>query len=130
MDEIAKKLNYSKWYFGHYHDNIQYVDAELLYEGIKELGGQDYVQKVGRPRYRIGEMVYFTFGKENDQEGYGRIEWVDDYGTFGQAKEVSYDILGIKCDAPEERLLFKHIVESQVQSIEEMETQTEDEFGM
>ena len=23
MDEIAKKLDYSRWYFGHYHDNIQ-----------------------------------------------------------------------------------------------------------
>lgn len=75
LDEIAKKVNYSKWYFGHYHDNIQYVDAELLYGGIQELG---YVQKVGRPRYKIGEKVYFTFGKENNQEGYGKIEWVDD----------------------------------------------------
>ena len=36
MDEIAKKLDYSQWYFGHYHDNIQYMDAQLLYEEIKE----------------------------------------------------------------------------------------------
>ena len=53
MDEIAKKLDYSQWYFGHYHDNIQYIDAQLLYEEIKELGKPDTIQKVGRPKYRI-----------------------------------------------------------------------------
>ena len=53
MDEIAKKLDYSQWYFGHYHDNIQYMDAQLLYEEIKELGEPDSVQKVGRPKYRV-----------------------------------------------------------------------------
>ena len=40
MDEIVKKLDYSQWYFGHYHDNIQYMDT---------------FQKVGRSRYRIEE---------------------------------------------------------------------------
>ena len=53
MDEIAKKLDYSQWYFGHYHDNIQYIDAQLLYEEIKELGEPDSVQKVGRQKYRV-----------------------------------------------------------------------------
>ena len=53
MDEIAKKLDYSQWYFGHNHDNIQYIDAQLLYEEIKELGEADSVQKVGRPKYRV-----------------------------------------------------------------------------
>ena len=91
MDKIAKKLDYSQWYFGHYHDNIQYIDAQLLYEEIKELGEPDSVQKVGRPRYRVGEMVYFTFGKEDAREGYGTVEWVDDHGTLGQEKEVSYE---------------------------------------
>lgn len=92
LDSIAKKLQYTKWYFGHYHDNIQYADAELLYEGIKELGKEDYLQKLGRPKYRVGEKVYFLYGKE--QEGYGTISVVDGYGTFGQAREVSYDIMG------------------------------------
>ena len=70
MDEIAKELDYSQWYVGHYHDNLQYMDVQLLYEEIKELGEPDSVQKVGRPRYRVGEMVYFTFGKEDAREGY------------------------------------------------------------
>ena len=121
MDEIAKKLDYSQWYFGHYHDNIQYMDAQLLYEEIKELGKPDTIQKVGRPRYRVGETVYFTFGKEDAREGYGTVEWVDDYGTLGQEKEVSYDIVGIPCDLPGEKTLFKHIRESKIQSIDEME---------
>ena len=121
MDEIAKKLDYSQWYFGHYHDNIQYTDAQLLYEEIKELGEPDSVQKVGRPRYRVGEMVYFTFGKEDAREGYGTVEWVDNYGTLGQEKEVSYDIVGIPCELPGEKTLFMHIRESKIQSIDEME---------
>jgi len=29
-------------------------------------------------------MVYFTFGKEDAREGYGTVEWVDNYGTLGQ----------------------------------------------
>ena len=121
MDEIAKKLDYSQWYFGHYHDNIRYMDAQLLYEEIKELGEPDSVQKVGRPRYRVGETVYFTYGKEDAREGYGTVEWVDDYGTLGQEKEVSYDIVGIPCELPGEKTLFKHIRESKIQSIDEME---------
>lgn len=121
MDEIAKKLDYSQWYFGHYHDNIQYMDAQLLYEEIKELGEPDSVQKVGRPRYRVGETVYFTYGKEDAREGYGTVEWVDDYGTLGQEKEVSYDIVGNPCELPGEKTLFKHIRESKIQSIDEME---------
>ena len=92
-----------------------------LYEEIKELGEPDSVQKVGRPRYRVGETVYFTYGKEDEKEGYGTVEWIDDYGTLGQEKEVSYDIVGIPCELPGEKTLFKHIRESKIQSIDEME---------
>lgn len=45
---------------------------------------------------------------------------VDGYGTFGQAREVSYDIMGFDCNEPESRILFKHIEESKVQRFEEM----------
>ena len=44
------------------------MDAQLLYEEIKELGKPDTIQKVGRPRYRVGETVYFTFGKEDERK--------------------------------------------------------------
>ncbi len=56
--------------------------------------------------------------KENAREGYGTVEWVDDYGTLGQEKEVSYDIVGIPCELPGEKTLFK---QSKIQSIDEME---------
>ena len=38
MDGIAKKLDYSQWYFGHYHDYKQ-VNSQftLLYEDIVPL---------------------------------------------------------------------------------------------
>lgn len=51
---------------------------------------------------------------------YGTISVVDGYGTFGQAREVSYDIMGFDCNEPESRILFKHIEESKVQRFEEM----------
>ena len=121
LQKISEKCEFKKWYFGHYHDNIQYMDAQLLYEEIKELGKPDTIQKVGRPRYRVGETVYFTYGKEDAREGYGTVEWVDDHGTLGQEKEVSYDIVGISCDLPGKKTLFKHIRESKIQSIDEME---------
>ena len=60
-------------------------------------------------------------GKEDAREGYGTVEWVDDHGTLGQEKEVSYDIVGISCDLPGKKTLFKHIRESKIQSIDEME---------
>lgn len=65
--------------------------------------------------------MYFTFGKEDAREGYGTVEWGDNYGTLGQEKEVSYDIVRIPCELPREKTLFKHIRESKIQSIDEME---------
>ncbi len=78
LDQIEKKLNYKKWYFGHFHENFRYPsgEAEILYEEIKELGAEDYIQKLGRPAYRIGQNVYFTL-ESGEEDGYGRICVVD-----------------------------------------------------
>ena len=35
--------------------------------------------------------------------------------------DISYDIVGISCELPGEKTLFKHIRESKIQSIDEME---------
>ena len=35
--------------------------------------------------------------------------------------DISYDIVGIPCELPREKTLFKHIRESKIQSIDEME---------
>lgn len=122
LDEIAGKLKYSKWYFGHYHENIQYTDAELLFEEIKELGKDEYLQKLGRPKYQLREEVYFLYGKNDAHEGYGIINAIEEYGSYDQKKEVSYDITGIDSENPNKKELFKHIEESKIQSIDEMKT--------
>lgn len=121
LDEIAAKLIYSGWYFGHYHDNLSYNDAELLYEAIKELGSVGYLQKVGRPKYRTGEYVLFSVSDTED--GYGIIKKVYEYGTEEQYREVSYCIEGIICGNPDQKRRFKNIRESVVESINELMTE-------
>lgn len=37
LEKIEQKLQYEKWYFGHYHENRNYEHAEMLFEIIKEL---------------------------------------------------------------------------------------------
>ena len=38
LEEIKSKLDYNRWYFGHYHDNKQVSDKYvLLYEDIKSM---------------------------------------------------------------------------------------------
>lgn len=113
LEQIHKKLKYQKWYFGHFHENRYYATMEILYEEIKELGSNDFLQRVGRPKYRRGECVMFSYGSDDI---YGWIAVVDAYGTFGQPREVSYDIEGIdgtQCD----KTLYKHIPESVVERI-------------
>ncbi|MBQ8040971.1 MAG: metallophosphoesterase [Lachnospiraceae bacterium] len=109
LSEIEEKLDYEKWYFGHYHGNKRLGKSEMLFEGIKELGCADFLQKVGNPMYKKGDFVSFEVCKGGRQEVLtGRISGVDAFGTFGQRKEVSYDIMG------PENMLYKHIVESKV----------------
>lgn len=115
LTAIEKKMTYKKWYFGHFHENIQYVHAEMFFEMIKELGADDFIQCIGRPKYRKGEMVLFYIDDgEEKRECYGGIAIVDAYGTFEQAREVSYDIRGV------DGVLYKHVLESEVCGIREM----------
>ena len=43
------------------------------------------------------------------------VEIIDAYGTWGQYKEVLYDIMGM-----DERALFKHVIESDVRGFQEI----------
>ena len=71
---------------------------------------------LGQPKYKYGDLVKFCFDDGKKQIAhYGKIEIIDAYGTFGQSKEVSYDIMGI-----DERVLFKHVVESDVYEINDI----------
>ena len=113
LEQIHKKLKYQKWYFGHFHENRCYASMEMLFEEIKELGSNDFLQRVGRPEYRRGERVMFSNGSD---DMYGRIVVVDAYGTYGQPREVSYDIE--RLDGTQyDKTLYKHIPESLVERI-------------
>lgn len=112
LTEIEKKLKYQKWYFGHFHENFKYCNAEILCEEIKELGSNDFLQRLGRPQFKVNDIVMFYCDNGVEKEEvYGRIEIIDAYGTFGQIKEVSYDIKGPN------NTLYKHIPESDVESL-------------
>ena len=106
---IHKKMKFKKWYFAHYHENRSSISFDMLYEVIKELGSDDFIQKLGRPVYKYGDLVcfYFNNGRENTEKC-GKIDTIDEYGTVEQAKEVSYDIYD---DAG---ILYKHIPESHI----------------
>lgn len=109
LSAIERKLIYEKWYFGHFHDNREYNQGELLYEKIKELGTNRTMICVGRPKYKNGEFVSFDFNAGKGViEQYGMIKSIDAYGTIIKKNEVSYDIV----DA--DGILRKHIPESKV----------------
>lgn len=109
LSDIEEKLDYEKWYFGHYHGNKRMGKSEMLFEGIKELGSVAFLQKIGNPIYKKGDFVAFEVDRGDKKTVLnGRICIVDEFGTFGQHKEVSYDIIG------PENVLYKHIVESKV----------------
>ena len=119
LEYLYKRMSFKTWYFGHYHDNRSYAQFEMLFEEIKELGSGEVLQRLGYPKYKYGERVLFYFSDGTQEyECYGTIEIVDRFGTFGQSKEVSYDILGPDYLNPEERVLYKHIEESRIEKLE------------
>ena len=69
LEKLYKRIRFEKWYFGHYHDNRNYAQFELLFEEIKELGGDVFLQRLGRSKYKVGEKVFFYFwdGKEKHE---------------------------------------------------------------
>ena len=36
LQTISDKLDFNKWYFGHFHDHWEYDKYEMLFESIKE----------------------------------------------------------------------------------------------
>lgn len=122
LSDIEAKLSYKKWYFGHYHENREYIDAVMLFEEIREMGASDFIQRIGRPKYKVGEPVLF-YVEENgvEYECYGRIAVVDELGTLGQEKETSYDIEGPDYRDTSKKILYKHFEESKLQSLNELQ---------
>ena len=66
----------------------------------------------GQPKFKYGDKVTFTWGKDEEKEG--TIYIIDKYGTWDDPSDVSYDIMsednGRKC-------LFKHITEKYVSKV-------------
>ena len=65
---------------------------------------------LGKPKFSFGDKVKFTI---NNEEKIGSIYIIDNYGTFEDDSDVSYDILN-----EDETCLYKHINEKYVELIE------------
>lgn len=110
FQEIEERLQYSYWFFGHYHEDTN-VDKKhsLLYHAIVPIGEYvetDRISIPGKPKYKRGNIVRMAC---EDIEKIGKIFVVDAHGTFGQNEEPSYDIL-----VEEDNCLYKHICESEI----------------
>lgn len=114
LDEIKNKSQFEKWYFGHYHDNINVNDKEvLLYDKIIKLGEEIARPTLGAPKYKVSDIVAFEMYFQGQLiKVEGRIKIVDAWGTFEQSEEPSYDI---SARLPDGNIyLVKHIEESAI----------------
>lgn len=69
---------------------------------------------VGNPKYKVGDIVKFwsfLFSDNDKRELTGTVAIVDDYGTFFDNSDASYDIL-VKEDGV--KVLCKHIREDRI----------------
>ncbi len=67
---------------------------------------------LGQPKFKREDRVSFTFSVNGEEKLIdGVIYIVDEYGTFEQSEEVSYDIEAVWNGGV---ALFKHIRESRV----------------
>ena len=94
LDNLKVICQYKKWYFGHYHDNINVNDKEiLLYEKIVELGESIEVPILGQPKYNVSDEVNFEMfyqGRLIRVEGI--IKEVDAWGDMGVGDEPTYNV--------------------------------------
>ena len=129
FDTLKKGCSYKKWYFGHYHDNKNVTDKDvLLYKDILELGASiDPNHPVlGKPRYEMYQPVKFFWQEKGKQvEKIGLVYIRDPYGTFSNPDEPSYDIMARLDDG---NCLFKHHAESTVTALTEEEIEEHKEL--
>lgn len=126
LNKLKERMQYKRWYFGHYHENREYPDATMLYEEIQELGKSGFLQRIGRPKYKRGDMVLFTISSDSEEfECYGRVRIVDECGSFVQTREASYDVEGPDYRDSARKMLYKHIPESDLQSMNELQDSLE-----
>lgn len=110
LERIKNTVEYKKWYFGHYHNDININAKEvLLYNQIIELGVPipDNISILGQPKYSWNQAVKF-------KDKVGIIDIIDAYGTFGQPYESSYDIRSFLDD---DICIYQHNKESDVKPL-------------
>lgn len=64
LDEVEKKLNYKKWYCGHYHTEKQINKIEFMFGRIKDFTTGEFVPKLGYNNY---EIIRDAFSKKEAQ---------------------------------------------------------------
>lgn len=67
---------------------------------------------LGNPKYKVGDIVTFDsylFDENKKREIEGVVAIVDEYGTFRDNSDVSYDIYYEECN-----ILYKHIREDYI----------------
>lgn len=67
---------------------------------------------IGKPKFKYEENVTFQFGEQLKK---GTIYIIDEYGTWDDRSDVSYDIMSTTDDG--RQCLFKHINEKYVKPI-------------
>lgn len=84
----------------------------MLYEEIRELGADTFLQRLGRPEFREKERVLFCAGEgEVDWERYGEVINVYADGITIYSREITYDIMDM------DGVMHKHIAESNIYKI-------------
>lgn len=66
----------------------------------------------GKPKFKYEDKVQFTFGNQIKE---GTIYIIDEYGTWDDPSDVSYDIMSTLDDG--KKCLYKHINEKFVNKI-------------
>lgn len=67
---------------------------------------------IGKPKFKHGDRVQFMLGQEGTL--HGSVYIIDEYGTFEDNSDVSYDIMVDEYGPKKEPCLFKHITEKLV----------------
>ncbi len=111
FEQLEEKLEFTDWYFGHYHMDQRIDDKHiLLYKTVVKLEQKETdatgIPCIGHPKYQWRNRVRFVF---EDWELEGIIQVVDAWGTIEQDEEPSYDIL---CE--EENCVYQHVLESEI----------------
>lgn len=67
---------------------------------------------LGKPKFKRDDKVQFTF---QDKIIVGKVYIIDEYGTFEDDSDVSYDIM-----VDEENCLYKHVREDYIKKAQKL----------